>query len=179
MDETPLTDEELWDLIESETEDDLPPPPRWRRPALVIVAAVTAAAIAFVPLSNLFRANRTVSHAGLEVCQFDYCVVHDAIIDAGLLPVTSRLSNQLLTEEEAKELADEIAAFLRIEPVKLSVVDRLEDGQGGVYMPSSREIQIRRPANAWTVAHEMAHAVSNGHGDDFTDALIEIARWLD
>ena len=61
MDETPLTDEELWDLIESETEDDLPPPPRWRRPALVIVAAVTAAAIAFVPLSNLFRANRTVS----------------------------------------------------------------------------------------------------------------------
>ena len=178
MDETPLSDEELWALIEAETEEDLPPPPRWRRAALVIVAAVTAAALLVVPISNLFRAP-TVSHAGLEVCAFDYCVVQEAIVDAGLLPVASRLSNRVLTEPEARRLADEIAGFLEIDPVALAVVDRLDDGQAGVFIPSSRQILIRRPANAWIVAHEMAHAVSTGHGDDFIAALIDIARWLD
>ena len=178
MDETPLTDEELWALIEAETDEDLPPPPRWRKPALMIVAAVTAAALAFVPVSNLFR-GPAVSHAGLEVCAFDYCVVQEAVVEAGLLPVASRLSNRMLTGDEARGLAEDIAGFLGIEPVKLAVVERLDDGQAGVYMPSSREILIRRPANAWVVAHEMAHAVSTGHGDDFVAALIDIARWLD
>lgn len=179
MDETPLTDEELWELIEEETDEDLPPPPRWRRPASVIVAAVTAAALAFVPVYNLFGPGRTVSHAGLEVCGFDYCVVQEAVIEAGLLPVAGRLSNEVLSDTEASALAGHIAAFLEIDPVPLTVVDRLEDGQGGVYIPSSREIVIRRPADAWTVAHEMAHVVSTGHGEDFITALIAIARWLD
>ena len=178
MDEIHLTDEELWELIDSETEEDIPPPPRWRRPALVVVAAITAAAIAFVPISNLFR-GRQVSHAGLEVCSFDSCVVQDAVIEAGLLPAAATLSSRFLTDSDAEQLADDIAFFLGIEPVALQVVEQLDDGQGGVYIPTRREILIRRPADPWTVAHEMAHVVSTGHGEDFIEALLEIARWLD
>ena len=179
MDDTPITDEELWELIDSVEDEELPPPPRWRRTALVVVAAVTAVALAVVPLYNLFDARRTVSHAGLEVCGFDYCGVQEAVTDAGLLPTAGRLSNEVLDEFEAKALADDIAGFLGVDPVDLTVVDRLDDRLGGVYLPSSREILIRRPADAWTVAHEMAHVVSTGHGDDFISALIAITRWLD
>ena len=179
MDEPPITDEELWELIDSVEDEELSPPPRWRRTALIVVAAITAAAMAFVPLYNLFDARRTVSHAGLEVCGVDYCVVQEAVIEAGLLAASGRLSNEILTEDEARTLADSIAGFLDIEPVGLTVVDRLEDGQAGVYQPSSRQILIRRPANSWVVAHEMAHAVSTGHGDDFIQALLDIAIWLD
>lgn len=178
MDDTPITDEELWELIDAE-EEEMAPRPRWRRTALIVVAAITALALAVVPLYNLFGSNRPVSHAGLEVCGIDYCVVQDALIGAGMLAVANRLSNRFLTGEEAEAMADEIAGFLGVEPVPLTVVDRLDDGQAGVYVPSSREILIRRPANAWTVAHEMAHVVSTGHGEDFTVALIDIARWLD
>ena len=105
--------------------------------------------------------------------------MQESLADAGMLGMANRLSNQVLTDGEAKALADDIAGFLEVEPVDSAVVDRLEDGLGGVYSPSSREILIRRPADAWTVAHEMAHVVSTGHGEDFTAALISIARWLE
>lgn len=179
MDDLPVTDEELWELIEAETEDDLPPPPRWRRPALTVVAAITAVAMAFVPLYNIFGPGRTVSHAGLEVCGFDYCVVQEGLVEARVLAVASRLANEPLSDAAASALANDIAAFLDIDPVPVTVVDHLDDGQAGVFIPSSREILIRRPADAWTVAHEMAHVVSTGHGDDFINALVAIARWLE
>src|SRR5690606_4096140 len=89
------------------------------------------------------------------------------------------LSSRFLTDSDAKQLADDIAFFLGIEPVALQVVEQLDDGQGGVYIPARREILIRRPADPWTVAHEMAHVVSTGHGEDFIEALLELARWLD
>jgi hypothetical protein len=173
-------DDEFFDPWDEEEPDvDLPGPPRWRRPAIVIVAVVTALALAVVPLYNLFGRTPPVSDSGLEVCRFDYCLVQERVTDAGLVVVMSRLSNTFLNDDEAVDLADEIARFLVVEPVRLTVVDRLEGRLGGVYDPAGRSILVQRPARAWIVAHEMAHVVSTGHGDEFMRALVEIARWLD
>ena len=179
MDELPPADDllDVWDA--EPDEDELAGPPPWRRPLLVIVAAVTAVALAVVPLSNLFGRNPQLSDTGLELCRFDYCVVHEAMVDAGVLPVMGRLHNTFLSDEETGALAEEIAGFLGVEPVSVRVVDRLERRLGGAYQPSTRTVFVRRPVRAWIVAHEMAHVVSLGHGEDFIDTLVAIARWWD
>ncbi len=168
---------DLWD--EEEPEDDLPGSPGWRRGAMVVVAVITALSLAAVPLYNVFGRTPPVSDSGLEICRFDYCMIQERLIDAGLVVVMSRLSTTFLNETEAVALADDIAGFLGVDPVSLIVVDRLEGRLGGVYQPDTRTILIQRPARAWIVAHEMAHVVSAGHGEEFVETLIEISRWLD
>jgi hypothetical protein len=152
--------------------------PTWRKPALIIVATITAVAMAAVPLYNVFQA-RTVAENGLEVCGFDYCVVQEAAVDAGVDLVMSRLWNTLVDEESARLFATDLTDYLGVDPVGLQVVDDLEGRLGGVYDPESRSILIARPARAWTVLHEVAHAAETGHGPDFRELVIELARWVE
>lgn len=164
-----------WDEAEEELE---PPPPSWRRPVLIGVAVVTALAMALVPLYNVFFA-ATVSDDGLEVCGFDYCVVQEGMREAGLDLTMSRLSNTFLEEAEARELANELTDHLGIERLGLVVVQDLDGRLGGVYDRSERSISIESPARAWTVLHEVAHAVETGHGDDFLRVVIELTEYLE
>jgi hypothetical protein len=167
---------EEWDLTEEDFEPLAPPP--WRKPLLIVIAALTAIAMAAVPIYNVVTA-RSVAENGLEVCGFDYCVVQEAAQDAGVDLTMSRLANTYLDDEEARELADRLAEYLDIPPVGLEVVDDLDGRLGGVYDPATRSISIERPARAWTVLHEVAHAIETGHGEDFQDLVIELSRWLE
>ncbi|MGD2042389.1 MAG: hypothetical protein PVJ28_01990 [Acidimicrobiia bacterium] len=168
--------EDGWDVEEEDLEPIQPPP--WRKPLLIAVAALTAVAMAIVPLYNVFFA-RTVADNGLEVCGFDYCVVVDAVREAGLDLTMSRLSNTFLDDAETRDLLDAATDYLGVAPVGLEVVDELEGRLGGVYDRASRMIRIERPARAWTVLHEVAHVEESGHDEDFQRVLIELAQWAD
>ena len=174
-DDLPLDDE--WRDWEDQYEP-IEAAPTWRKPVLIAVAAVTAIALAMVPLYNVFRA-RTVANNGLEVCGFDYCVVQEAAVDAGVDLVMSQLWNTFVDQEAARDFAAEITDHLGVDPVGLQVVEDLEGRLGGVYDAESRSIQIAHPARAWTVLHEVAHAVETGHGPEFRELVIELARWVD
>jgi hypothetical protein len=167
---------EEWDLSEEDFEP--LPPPSWRKPLLIGVAALTALAMALVPLYNVIFA-RTVAENGLEICGFDYCVVQDAMRDAGVDLIMSRLANTYLDDDGARALADQAADHLDIAPVGLQVVDDLDRRLGGVYDPETRSILIERPARAWTVLHEVAHALESGHTEAFQEVLADLARWAD
>ena len=165
-----------WDLTEEDFEP-LPPPP-WRKPLLIVVAALTALALAAVPIYNVISA-RSMAENGLEVCGFDYCIVQEAAREAGVDLIMSRLSSTFLDEEGARDLANRLTDHLGIAPVGLRVVDDLDRRIGGVYDPASRTISIERPARAWTVLHEVAHAVETGHGEEFQGLVVELATWVD
>jgi hypothetical protein len=165
-----------WD---DEVEDNEQEPSRaWRRPLLIGIAALTAIAVALVPLYNLFRQPQ-VADNGLEVCGFDYCVVSEAVAAAGLDLVMSRLANLVLDEVGARGLAMELTDYLDIDPVGLEVVGDLEGRLGGVFDPETRSIVIESPARAWTVLHEVAHAQANGHDERFQRVVVDLARWVD
>lgn len=166
-----------WDVDDEELE--ATPPPRWRRPAVVTLAILVAASLAILPLQSLFDGTTpAVSESGLEICGDDYCIVREAVVEAGLDLEMSRLANTLLDDAAAVALADELTDYLGIEQVDLEVVDDLGGRLGGVFNPATRSILIDRPANAWVVAHEVAHAVAPGHGEDFQRILIDLARHL-
>ena len=173
--ETPFDDE--WSDWE-EGYEPIEATPTWRKPLLIAVAAVTAIALATVPVYNVIRA-RTVAENGLEVCGFDYCVVQEAAVDAGVDLIMSRLWNTFLDEDPARQFASRLTDHLGIDPVGLQIVGDLEGRLGGVYDPETRSIQIERPARAWTVLHEVAHAVETGHGPEFRELVIDLARWVD
>jgi hypothetical protein len=168
-------EDEDWDVDEEDLE---PAAPTWRRPTLIAVAVVTALAMAVVPLYNVFFAT-TIADNGLEVCGFDYCVVQDGVRAAGLDLTMSRLSNTFLEESEARALANELTGYLGVEAVGLVVVEDLEGRLGGVYDRSQRTITIESPARAWTVLHEVAHAVEVGHGDEYQAVVIDLAAYLE
>lgn len=169
----------LFDAEGFEEFEDFEPSP-WRRRIIVAVAAVTVVAVGLVPVYNLLQGTRTdVADNGLEVCGFDYCVVQEAVGDAGLHLEMSAFAGTFLDDEAAARLADSLIAYLGVEPVTLEVVDSLDGRIEGQYSPGSRLIVVERPARAWTVIHEVAHAVSSGHGEDFTSTVIELTTWLD
>lgn len=168
--------DDRWDMDEEDVEPLAPPP--WRKPLLIAVAALTAVAMAAVPLYNVFFA-RSVADNGLEVCGFDYCVVVDAVREAGLDLVMSRLSHTFLDDTRARAMVDAATEHLDVAPVGLEVVDELEGRLGGVFDSATRVVRIERPVRAWTVLHEVAHVVAGGHGDDFRVALIDLARWAE
>lgn len=172
-------DEELfdeWDLTDEDLEPLAPPP--WRKPLLIGVAVITTLALAVLPLYNVF-AGRPVADNGLEICGFDYCIVQDAMRDSEAGPVMSRLANIYLDDESARELVNQATAHLDVDPVGLRVVDGLEGRLGGTYDPTTRVITIERPARAWTVLHEVAHAVETGHAEGYQEVLVGLARWAD
>lgn len=163
------------DFLEEEIE---PAPPTWRRPVLIAVAALTAAAMIVVPLYNVFFA-ATVADNGLEVCGFDYCIVQDGVREAGLDLAMSRLSNTFLDQAEARALANELTDHLGIQRVGLVVVEDLDGRLGGVYDRGERLVSIESPARAWTVLHEVAHAVEAGHGREFQEVVIDLASYME
>lgn len=181
VDEPATYDEDLegipfadWDDDESDEDDE--PAPAWRRPLIVGVAIVTVIALAMIPIYNVVFA-RSIADNGLEVCGFDYCIVQEAVQAAGLDLTMSALANTYLDEKEARAFAGELTGHLGIEPVGLSVVTDLDGRLGGVYEPGTRSIAIESPARAWTVLHEVAHAVQSGHGEAFQEVVIELAGW--
>lgn len=166
--------EEVWDEYE---ETDGADAPGWRKPVLIVVAAVTAVAIALVPLYSVFR-SPTIADNGLEVCGFDYCIVQEAAVEAGVDLVMSRLHNTFVDEDQARELAADLTDHLDVPPVRLEVADRLGGRLGGAYEPDTRTIRVEAPVRAWTVVHEVAHTVATGHGPEFQAAVIDLARWV-
>jgi hypothetical protein len=176
IDPDPHDDEvfDEWDLPDDDFEP--PAPPSWRKPLLIGVAIVTALAMAILPLYNVVI-GRPVADNGLEVCGFDYCIVQDAMRDADVDLIMSRLANTFLDDEAARELADQATDYLDVEPVGLQVVDALEGRLGGTFDPTTRSIAIERPARAWTVLHEVAHTVETGHAEGYQEVLAELARW--
>lgn len=176
--EAPLDDYLLGDDVLDDVEEIEPSP--WRRRIIVAVAAVTVVAVGLIPAYNLFRGQRLdVADNGLEVCGFDYCVVQEAVVDAGLHLEMSAFATRFLDDEGASRLAASLVDHLGVEPVTVQIVDALDGRIEGQYSPRSRLILLERPARAWIVIHEVAHAVSSGHGDDFTATVIELTEWLD
>lgn len=173
--------DEDWDFDPDHLDpEDLEPvaPPRWRQPLLIGVAALTAIALAIVPLYNVI-AGRPVSDGGLELCGFDYCIVQDAVREAGFNTTMSRLAHTFLTEDEARALANELTDYLGIRPVGLRVVDRIDGRIGGFYDHADRMIAIESPARAWIVLHEVAHAVESGHGTAFQQVVIDLTDYME
>lgn len=177
-----MTDD--WDLDEwpdDDTEEAPPEQPRWRRRAITAVGVLVAVAMLAGPVWNIVAGvTPQVSESGLELCGFDYCVVQDAVRDAGYDLTMSRLTNSLLDETAAQTLADFLVGHLGVAPVTVEVVDRIEGRIAGQYDPSTRRILLERPARAWIVLHEVAHTVASGHGSDFQETVIELAaHWED
>ncbi|MEE8375001.1 MAG: hypothetical protein V3S26_01600 [Acidimicrobiia bacterium] len=167
---------EEWDVDEDSFEP--PEPSPWRRRVTIAVAAVTVVAMALVPLYNLIDRDPPLADNGLAICGFDYCTVQEGVRLAGLDQVMIRLANTYLTDEEASQLADSLATHLGTSTVELVVINHLEGRIKGSYDPTTRTIFVERPAQAWIVLHEVAHAVSSGHGQDFQEVVIELTRWL-
>lgn len=168
--------------FETEFEDEEPREPispPWRRPLLIAVAAITALAMALVPLYNLINGSRPVADNGLEVCGFDYCIVQDAARAAGIGDTMSALANTFLSDQEAVRLAGRLLDRIGESDVSFVIVERLEGDIKGQYDPSTRTIFVERPVRAWIVVHEVAHAEAPGHGEEFQEALIELTRSLE
>ncbi|MEX1006020.1 MAG: hypothetical protein WD990_06950 [Acidimicrobiia bacterium] len=174
---------ELWEGDEwpdEEVDDEPPSHPPWRRRAIMVVGLVVAVAMLAGPVWNIIdRATPQVSDSGLELCGFDYCIVQDAVRDAGYDLTMSRLANTFLEESEAQLLADDLVAYLGVDDVTVEVVDRIDRRIAGQYDPSSREILLERPARAWIVVHEVVHTVALGHGEDFQETIIDLAAWIE
>ena len=168
---------EDWDLEEETFE---PVPPRaWRRRLIIAVAALTAFAMAAVPLYNLIDRSPPVADNGLAVCGFDYCIVQDGMRRAGEDGPMNLLANTYLADAEAERFASTLVTHLGEAPVRFVIVDNLDGQLKGQYDPSTRTIVVERPVSAWIVLHEVAHATSSGHGDNFQIALVDLTRWLD
>lgn len=171
--EAPWDEEDLWD-----GEPD-PPQPRspWRRRVIVAVGALAAAAMLAGPVWNIVeRATPPVSDTGLELCGFDYCIVQDAVREAGYGVTMSRLANAYVDEEEAEAFAVELLGYLGEDAVDIAVVDRLDGRIAGQYRATERLILVEQPVRAWIVLHEVAHVEAGGHGETFQEVVIELAR---
>lgn len=115
--------------------------------------------------------------ADLEVCQWDYCIVHDRI-------GPERIENFIyeISTTEAQAVADEVVADWEVSPVSVSST-RLEGDLGGLYEPNNDSITLDEPLIAWSLIHELAHHVVvetnspdvEGHGAEFLDTLDTLA----
>jgi hypothetical protein len=113
----------------------------------------------------------------LDVCQWDYCIVHDHIgadrIDAFLYEITP---------SEAQVIADEVVADWEVGPVSVSA-SPLDGELGGLYDPNNHSITLDQPLIAWSLVHELAHHLVaernpvgvEGHGEIFLETLAELA----
>jgi hypothetical protein len=175
--------EDFVEIDSSEADEDWPldhGSPRWRRPLIVSVAVLTVVALALVPLYNLIdRGRPEIADNGLEVCGFDYCVVQDVVIAAGLDLAMSRLSTTYMSDDQAESLAANLLTHLGQGGVEFEMVDRLGGDIAGQYSPGERLIQVERPATAWIVIHEVAHVGTEAHGEAFRERLLELITWVE
>lgn len=163
--------------FEIDGEQSEPIAPSWRRPLLIGVAAVTAAAMLLIPMYNLLRGNQ-IADNGLEVCGFDYCIVQDAVVAAGLNEEMSRLANTFLDDDEANTFVTALLGHIGERDVSFVIVDRLDGDIKGQFDPGSRTIVVERPVRAWILVHEVAHVEAAGHGEEFKTALIDLTEWI-
>jgi len=117
------------------------------------------------------------SSESLEVCDWDYCVVHDHV---GLERIDDFLYEITLAEAEA--IAAQGVEDWGVSPV--SVGSRVIPGQtGGIYDPNNGSITLDEPLMAWSLIHELAHhivteqhpQVVEGHGAEFLATLESLA----
>jgi hypothetical protein len=132
---------------------------------------------AALPPGDAAFAGLDPADAQLEVCQWDYCIVHDHIgadrIEAFLYQITPA---------EAQEIADEVVVDWEVGPVSVSSTT-LEGDLGGVYDPNDGSITLDQPLIAWSLVHELAHHLVaernpvgvEGHGKIFLETLAELA----
>jgi hypothetical protein len=113
----------------------------------------------------------------LEVCRWDYCIVHDHIGEEGIEAFLYEVS-----PTEAQEIADEVVADWQVGPVSVSS-RALEGDLGGLYDPNNDSITLDQPLIAWSLVHELAHHLVaernpvgvEGHGEIFLETLAELA----
>lgn len=114
---------------------------------------------------------------GLEVCDWDYCVVYEAI---GLERISAFLYEISLPEAEA--IADQVVEDWDVSSV--SVASRVIPGEaGGFYDPNNDSITLDQPLLAWSLIHELAHHIVaeqhppdvDGHGAEFLSTLETLA----
>jgi hypothetical protein len=113
----------------------------------------------------------------LEVCRWDYCIVHDHI---GVDRIEAFLYE--ITPAEAQVIADEVVSDWGVGPVSVSSTI-LEGNLGGVYDPNDDSITLDEPLIAWSLVHELGHHLVaernpvgvEGHGDIFLETLAELA----
>lgn len=177
MVDDPYFDEFDLEAFDETEEDSDPIAPPWRRPLLIGIAALTAAAMLLIPMYNVLRGQQ-VADNGLEVCGFDYCIVQDAMIAAGLNEEMSRLANTFLDDDEAEILASALLERIGERDVSFQIVGRLDGEIKGQFDPDTRTILVERPVRAWIVVHEVAHAEAPGHEEGFREALIELTEWI-
>ena len=95
----------------------------------------------------------------LEVCTWDYCIVHDRIGDVRLEQFT-----YLIDLDEARAIARSVTQSLDLPSVTLETQDFAGD-LAGLYDPVTASITLDEPIVAWTVIHELAHhVVATGYG---------------
>jgi hypothetical protein len=150
-------------------------PVSWR-----IIGALAAVSMFAIPLFNVLDARTPqIADNGLEVCQFDYCVVEQYVLDAGAGLVMAEMSAVIVPDVDVQSYVDAMIDVVGGPDVQADVVDELPGDLGGRYSPASRLIQIDRPATVWVIAHEVAHTVSPGHDIAFRETLVELARFYE
>jgi hypothetical protein len=113
----------------------------------------------------------------LEVCRWDYCIVHEHIGVNRIEPFLYEIS-----VSEAQAIADQVVTDWEVGPVTVS--SRVLEGDlGGVYDPNNDSITLDQPLIAWSLVHELAHHLVaernpvgiEGHGEIFLDTLAQLA----
>jgi len=166
--------EDDWGLISEEAIPRRQVPRAWR-----IVGIVAVLSMLVLPAISLINARPQFADNGLEVCRFDYCLVEEQLLDAGLAGTMVRLSSIIVPDSDVQPVVDELTLVVGGPSVTAVVVDELPGDLGGRYNTSERLIEIDHPASLWVIAHEVAHSVAPGHEDDFVAALVELGRYLE
>ncbi len=151
--------------------------PRTADVAAGSVSPLPAAEETAIPPDSAAYAEIDPAGADLEVCQWDYCIVHDHI-------GSERIENFLyeITPTEAQAIADEVVADWDVPSVSVSSTV-LEGDLGGLYDPNTGSITLDEPLIAWSLIHELAHHIVvvtdpsevEGHGDEFLETLDTLA----
>ena len=175
------SDVEAWDDWETDDwvrEDEISSrtlPASWR-----VIGIVAALSMLAIPIFNLIDARSPqIADNGLEVCRFDYCIVEQFVVDAGLGRTMAEMSSIIVPDADVQSFVDAMIDVVGGPSVTAEVVDELPGDLGGRYSPAERLIQIDRPATVWIIAHEVAHTVSPGHDEEFRETLVELGRFFE
>lgn len=157
----------------------LPRRPRvgWKVRVVALAAALSMLAI---PLYNVIDgASPQIADNGLEVCRIDYCLIEQRVRDAGLGNVMVGMAASVVPDSDVQSFVDAMVRVVGGPDLAAFVVDELPGDLGGRYSPATRTIEIDRPATVWLIAHEVAHSVSTGHGEEFQETLIELGEFFE
>lgn len=144
-----------------------------------LVALTAALSMLAIPLYNVIDgASPQIADNGLEVCRIDYCLIEQRVRAAGLGDVMVGMAASVVPDSEVQSFVDTMVGVVGGPDIAAFVVDELPGDLGGRYSPAARSIEIDRPATVWLIAHEVAHSVSTGHGEEFQETLIELGEFF-